>query len=138
MQQLEGFQYITSLDLNMGYYTIRLPPASQDMMTIVTEFWKLGYNCLPMGMCASGDIFQYKVDGLLGDIEVVKTYIDGILVLNKDCFRKHTEQMIMILGRLRASGLKVNAPKCSFGLNEITYLSYVITKEVIKPKKKKV
>ena len=26
MQQLEGFQYATSLDLNMVYYTIRLSP----------------------------------------------------------------------------------------------------------------
>ena len=26
MQQLEGFQYATSLDLNMGYYKIRLSP----------------------------------------------------------------------------------------------------------------
>ena len=28
MQKLEGFQYATSLDLNMGYYTIMLSPAS--------------------------------------------------------------------------------------------------------------
>ena len=41
MQQLEDFQYETSLYLNMGYYTIRILPASQDMMTIVTEFGKL-------------------------------------------------------------------------------------------------
>ena len=36
MQELEGFRYATALDLNMGYYTIRLDPASQDMCTIVT------------------------------------------------------------------------------------------------------
>ena len=42
MQQLEDFQYETALDLNMGYYTIRLSPASQDMTTIVTEFGKCG------------------------------------------------------------------------------------------------
>ena len=27
MQQVEGFQYATALDLNMGYYTIILSPA---------------------------------------------------------------------------------------------------------------
>ena len=26
LQELEGFQYATQLDLNMGYYTIRLDP----------------------------------------------------------------------------------------------------------------
>ena len=112
----------------MGYYTTRLSPASQDMMTIVTEFGKFRYNCLPMGMCTSGDIFQAKLDKLLGDIEGVKTYIDYIIVLGKDRFENHIKQLIIIFVRLRDAGLKVNAPKCSFGLKEIPYLRYVITR----------
>jgi hypothetical protein len=64
LQQLEGFQYASALDLNMGYYTIRLTPGAKDMTTIVTEFSKFRYNVLPMGMCCSGDIFQAKVDEL--------------------------------------------------------------------------
>ena len=54
------------------------------MATIVTEFGKFRYNRLPMGMCASRDIFPTKEDDILGDIEGVKTYIDNILVLSKD------------------------------------------------------
>ena len=65
MQQLEVFQYTTSLDLNMGYYNTRLSPASQYMTTIVPEFGKFRYNHLPMGMCASGDIFQSKIKNYL-------------------------------------------------------------------------
>ena len=56
------------LDINMGYYTIRPYPASQDMTMIVTEFGKFRYNRPPMGMCGSVEIFQAKVDKLLGDI----------------------------------------------------------------------
>ena len=122
----------------MGYYTIRLYPTSQDMTTIITEFYKFRYNCLPMGMCASGDIFQDNVDKLLSDIEGVKTYIGYIIVLIKDIFENHIVQMIIIFGRLCASGLKVNAPKCSFGLKYIPYLGYGITREGIKPDLKKV
>ena len=84
IQQLEGFQYTTALDLNMGYYSIRLSPDSQDMTPFVTKFGKFRYNCLPMGMCASGYIFKAKLDKLLSDIKSVKTYIDDILVLSKD------------------------------------------------------
>ena len=50
MQQLEVFHYATALDINMGYYTIRLSSASQDMMMIVAEFGKFEYNRLPMGI----------------------------------------------------------------------------------------
>ena len=69
-----------------------------------------------MGMCASGDIFQAKVDKLIGDIEGVKTHIGDIIILRKYCFGKHIENLIMVFGRLCAAGLKVNAPKCSFGI----------------------
>ena len=119
IQYLEGFKYATVLYINTEHYTIRLLPASQYMTTIINEFGKFRYNILPMGMCASGDIFQAKVDELLDDIEGVKTYIDDIPVLRKNCFTKHIEQLMIILCRLRALGLKFNAPKCSFGLNDI-------------------
>ena len=138
MQQLEGFQYFIALDINMGYYTIRLLPASQEMTAIVTEFGKFIYNRLPRGMCASVDIFQAKVDELLCDIESVKTHTDDILVLRKDCFKNHIEQLKIIFGRLSTAGLKFNTTKCSFGLKEIPYLGYVITREGIKIDPKKV
>ena len=68
MQKLEGLQYEAALDINMVYYTIRFFPYSKDMTTIVTEFGTFRYNHLPMGMCASGGIFQARVDKLLSDI----------------------------------------------------------------------
>ena len=122
----------------MGYYTISISPASQDVPAIVNEFGKLRYNRLPMGMCASGYIFQDKVDELLDDIEGVKTYIDNILASRKDCLKKHIDQLMKIFGRLRATGLKVNALKCSFGLKKIPYIDCVITREDIKTDPKKV
>ena len=111
IQQLEGFQYTTELYLNMGYYAIKLSPATQDMTTIVTEFGKFRYNRLRMGMCASRDIFRAKVDDLLGDTEDVKNYIDDIFVLGKDSFENHTDQLRIIFVILRAAVLKVSAPK---------------------------
>ena len=90
-----------------------------------------------MGMRASGDIFQAKVDKLPGDTKGVKTYIDDILAFSKYCFTKHIGKPRIIFGRLSAEGLKVNDTKCSFGLKDIPYLGYVITKKGIKPDPKK-
>ena len=133
MQYPEGFQYSKSLDINVGCYNIRISPASQYMTKIITEFGKFRYNRLPMGMCASWNIFQAKVDELHVDIMGVKTYIDGALVFSKYSFENHIDQRRIIFVRLRAAGLKFNSPKCSFGLKEIPYLGYVITREGIKP-----
>ncbi len=35
LQELEGFTYATALDVNMGYYTIRLDPMASEMCTII-------------------------------------------------------------------------------------------------------
>ncbi len=35
LQEIEGFSYATALDLNMGYYTIRLDPDASKICTII-------------------------------------------------------------------------------------------------------
>jgi hypothetical protein len=40
LQELEDFAYATYLDLNMGYYTIRLDPDAQNVRTIINHFGK--------------------------------------------------------------------------------------------------
>ena len=72
LQRLEGFQYAITLDLNMGYYsTVRLSSEASNMCTIVTEFGKFRYLRLPMGVSCSPDIFQSKINELLGELEYI-------------------------------------------------------------------
>jgi hypothetical protein len=40
LQEQEGFTYATALDLNMGYYTIRLNPTASEMCTIIFPWGK--------------------------------------------------------------------------------------------------
>ena len=56
-----------------------------------------------------------------------------MLVLIKDRFSNHIEQLRIIFGRLHASGLKFIAPKFSFWLKDIPSLGYFITQKNIKP-----
>ena len=68
-----------------------------------------------MGLCASGDNFQAKVDQIIVDIKGVKTYINNILVLRKGIFPQHIDQLKSIFDRLCILGLKFNVPECRFG-----------------------
>ena len=88
--KLEGFQYATSLDLNMGYYHIELSPDSKQLCTIVLPWGKYEYQRLPMGLCNSPDIFQEKMSELMQEIECVRAYIDDILIVTNGPFRKTT------------------------------------------------
>ena len=135
---MEGFQYATSLDMNMGYYHITLSEEASNICTIVTEFGKYRYKRLPMGVSCSPDIFQAKIYELLGDIEGTRAYMDDILVIKKGTFQEHLLQLEEIFRRCQKANLKLNAKKCSFGLNEIDYLGYIVTPEGVKPNPKKI
>ena len=138
LQQLEGFQYATSLDLSMGYYHIVLSDRSSDICTIITEYGKYKYKRLPMGVACSPDIFQAKIYELLGDIEGTKAYIDDILCVQKGNYDQHLEQLEEVFKRCRRVNLKLNINKCRFGCNEIDYLGYIVTPQGIRPNAKKV
>ena len=136
--KLEGFQYATSLDLNMGYYHIELSPTSKKYCTIVLPWGKYEYQRLPMGLCNSPDIFQEKMSTLMSDLEYVRAYIDDILCLTHGDWQDHLTKLEQVFIRLTEAGLKVNANKSFFGQAELEYLGYWITRDSIQPLPKKV
>ena len=58
--KLEVFQYDISLDLNMGYYHIRLSENVSNLWTIIFPWGKYCYKCLPMGVANSPEILNRK------------------------------------------------------------------------------
>jgi hypothetical protein len=58
LQEIKGFSYATALDLNIGYYTIRLDPDASKICTIIFPWGKYSYKRLPIGIAGSPDIFQ--------------------------------------------------------------------------------
>jgi len=118
LMKLEGFQFATSLDLNMGYYHIELSPHSKRLCTIVLPWGKYEYQKLPMGLCNSPDIFQERMSPLMQDLEYVRAYIDDLLILTKSDWTDHLHKLEKVFIKLRQAGLKVNAKKSFFGQAE--------------------
>ena len=138
LQELEGFRWATSLDLNMGYYTIRLDPDSQKICTIVLPWGKYSYQRLPMGIAGSPDIFQEKMSDLMASLEFVRTYLDDVLTITNSTFSDHLEKLEQVLKKLDEAGLRVNVSKSHFCTSELEYLGYVLTRDGIKPQNEKV
>jgi len=138
LQELEGFTFATAIDLNMGYWTIRLDPDAQKICTIILPWGKYSYLRLPMGIAGSPDIFQEKMSDLMRNLIYVRTYLDDLLVITKGTFDDHLVKIETVFIRLQEARLRVNAPKCGFALHEIEYLGYLLTREGIKPQPEKV
>ena len=138
LQEMEGLAYASALDLNMGYYTIRLDPDAQKICAIILPWGKYSYQHLPMGIAGSPDFFQEKMAGLMRALEYVRTYIDNLLIITKGTYDDHLQKMEVVINRLQEAGLRINAAKSSFALHEIEYLGYILTREGIKPQPEKV
>ena len=89
LRELEGFTFATTIDLNMGYWTIRLDPDAQKICTIILPWGKYSYMRLPMGVAGSPDIFQEKMSDLMRALEFVQSYLDDLLVITKGTFNDY-------------------------------------------------
>ena len=138
LQEMEGFTYASQLDLNMGYYTIRLDGDAQKICTIILPWGKYSYLRLPMGLANAPGIFQEKMAGLTEHLDFVKAYIDDLLCITKGSFEDHLSKLRQVLTLINNAGLKVNVQKSTFGMTEVDYLGYILTQDGIKLQPEKV
>ncbi len=138
LQELEGFTYATTLDLNMGYNIIKLDPTATEMCTIIFPWTKYSYQRLQMGFAGSADIFQAEMVNLIATLEYIRAYIDDLLVITKGSLDDLLDKLKQVFIRLRDAGLKINATKSVFCAQETEYLGYILTRGGIKSQPKKV
>jgi hypothetical protein len=91
-----------------------------------------------MGFARSADIFQAETGNLMATLEYIRAYIDHLLVITMGSLDDHLEKLKQVFIRLRNAGLKVNATKSIFRVQETEYLGYIFTRGAIKPQPKKV
>jgi hypothetical protein len=91
--ELEGFTFATALDLNMGYYTIRLNPDASKICTIIFSWGKYSSKRLPMGIAGSHDNFQAKMMNLMESLEYVQAYIHDLLCISRSSLEDHLEKL---------------------------------------------
>ncbi len=91
-----------------------------------------------MGIGGSANIFQAQIMDLMASLVFVQAYMGNLLIITRGILDKHLQKMETVLTRLCDAGLKVNVAKSLFCAHEIEYLSYILTREGIKPQPKKV
>jgi hypothetical protein len=64
-------------------------------------------------------------------MEYVKTYLDDLLILTNSNFKDHQLKLEIVLARLSTAGMRVNISKSKFFAEQIEYLEYWITRQVI-------
>ena len=138
LQGIPKFFMVSSLDMNMGYYSTVLDKTSSKCTAFVVPWGKYRFLRLPMGISTAPDEFQARMQALLGDLPFVRVYLDDVLVLTETCFKDHMTELEQVFVRLKSAGLQCNAQKCKFAAFETEYLGYNLTQSGIQPQVKKI
>ena len=99
---------------------------------------KYAYLRLPMGLSVAPDVFQHKMDEILGDLPFVLVYIDDVLIFTKGTFEQHLQHLDIVLERMASANLQISLPKSHFFADRIKYLGFILTKRGLQPDPDKV
>jgi hypothetical protein len=135
---MEHFRFATTIDLNMGYYSMPLSEDSKRYCVTSLPWGLYQYNMLPMGVKPATDIFQQRMSTLFFDMPVVVIYVDDTIIFGYADFNSHLIDVTEVLCRLEAAGMQVNPDKCLWFQPAVTYLGFVITRDGIKPQQEKI
>jgi hypothetical protein len=109
---LKKFRYTTTIDHNMGYYSMTLDEEAQ-ALCLISLLWGLyQYTVLPQGIRIATDIFQECMGALFLDMGVVVVYMDDIIIFGYADFDAHSLDIAEVLCRLEEAGFQVNPDKC--------------------------
>ena len=138
LQSVPKFSFVTTLDLNMGYYSTPIHPDDAHYLAFVVPWGKYKYLRLPMGINTAPDEFQARMMSFFGDLSYVRVYLDDLVIITTGSAADHIEQLRQVFHRSRSAGMQINAAKCNFLAFETEYLGFQLTRNGIKPLPSKV
>ena len=113
VDQVGNSRFLSKLDLNKGFYQVRLSEQAQVKTAIVTPFGKFQ---MPFGLVNATSTFQRLMDRVLeGMQEFSSAYIDDILIYSPD-WESHLEE----------AGLTAKVAKCEWAKTQLVYLGHRI------------
>ena len=116
------------LDAFQGYHQIPLALENQEKIALMTPIGNYHYKVMPFGLKNAGSTYQEMMTRMfkpqLG--KSIEVYIDDMIV-KSNVASEHVRDLEVIFGILRMHKLRLNASKCTFGIESEKFLGYMVT-----------
>uniref|UniRef100_A0A8R1I4Q2 RNA-directed DNA polymerase n=2 Tax=Caenorhabditis japonica TaxID=281687 RepID=A0A8R1I4Q2_CAEJA len=132
-----GQELYTSLDFQSGFHQILMEPEHSPRTAFACFLGAFEYLRMPMGLKGSPGTFQRCMNLLIKEVKArIFIYIDDVIITSKDA-KEHLKDIDEVLGKIEGIGMKLKVDKCSFAVNQITFLGFIVSKDGLKPDPKK-
>jgi transposase InsO family protein len=139
LYNFRGAKYFSTLDCKQGYHQIPIKPESRHKTAFSLSHQKFQWRVLPMGLVDAGFTFQRLLNSVLSVTigKFCEVYVDDIVCYSID-YNSHLKHLETIFRLLSEANLKIEAKKCAFAQNSVSYLGHVVTENGLLPNEDKI
>jgi len=139
IDQLGKSTWFTALDVQSGFWQIRMAPENMKKTTLITRTGLYDWTVMPFGLRNATSTFNQTMSEVFKDLGsmFLKVFVDDLNV-HSETWEEHIQHLDAVLCKLKEVNLKVNPSKCCFVAKTITFLGHVVSKEGIRPDPRKV
>jgi hypothetical protein len=134
IDQLGRSTWFTALDLQSGFWQIRMAPEDMKKTALITKTGLYDWTVMPFGLKNATSTFTRTMSEVFKDLgnRFLKVFVDDLNV-HSESWGEHLQHINAVLCKLREVNLKLNPSKCCFAAKPITFLRHMVSREGIKP-----
>ena len=109
----------SKIDLKHAYHLVCIAEGDELKTAFCMQYRSYKWQVMPFGLTNTPAVFQWFINKVLGNLDNILIYSDSI--------EQHRDHVREVLRQLQEAGLYANPKKCSFHMDTVEYLGFILT-----------